>query len=213
MKRQATAKLNNLRVAPRKVRLLVDLIRGMHVAEALMQLKFSKKHAATSVMKLLRSAVANAEHNADIDIDTLIVKEAYVDGGPILYRWMPRAFGRAGKIRKRTSHIQIVLAPVSEKPATKNDKRKAAKAEQRATRRDGWLKKKAARHALRDAKFAPEKKADEETEKSVEKKSEATSQEDHSATKEEMKTDEPQNKEDKKSEVEISSNETELNQN
>ncbi|PIR75867.1 MAG: 50S ribosomal protein L22 [Candidatus Magasanikbacteria bacterium CG_4_9_14_0_2_um_filter_42_11] len=109
MKRQATAKLNNLRVAPRKVRLLVDLIRGMHVAEALMQLKFSKKHAATSVMKLLRSAVANAEHNADIDIDTLIVKEAYVDGGPILYRWMPRAFGRAGKIRKRTSHITIVL--------------------------------------------------------------------------------------------------------
>ncbi|OIO18837.1 MAG: 50S ribosomal protein L22 [Candidatus Magasanikbacteria bacterium CG_4_9_14_0_2_um_filter_41_10] len=109
MKRQATAKLNNLRVAPRKVRLLVDLIRGMHVADALIQLKFSKKHAATSVLKLLRSGVANAEHNADINIDTLIVKEAYVDGGPILYRWMPRAFGRAGKIRKRTSHITLVL--------------------------------------------------------------------------------------------------------
>ncbi|HBB38358.1 MAG: 50S ribosomal protein L22 [Candidatus Magasanikbacteria bacterium GW2011_GWD2_43_18] len=109
MKRQATAKLNNLRVAPRKVRLLVDLIRGMHAADALVQLKFSKKHAASSVLKLLRSAVANAEHNADIDIDTLMVKEAYVDGGPILYRWMPRAFGRAGKIRKRTSHITLVL--------------------------------------------------------------------------------------------------------
>lgn len=109
MKQQATAKLRNLRIAPRKVRLLVDLIRGMHVADALVQLKFSKKSAAKPVMKLLRSAVANAEHNASIDIDTLVVTEAYVDGGPILYRWMSRAFGRAAKIRKRTSHVTLVV--------------------------------------------------------------------------------------------------------
>ncbi|PIR76091.1 MAG: 50S ribosomal protein L22 [Candidatus Magasanikbacteria bacterium CG10_big_fil_rev_8_21_14_0_10_42_10] len=109
MKRQATAKLSSLRIAPRKVRLLADLIRGMHVSDALMQLKFSKKQAAVPVIKLLRSAVANAEHNANIDIDTLIIKESYVDGGPISYRWMPRAFGRAGKIRKRTSHVTLVL--------------------------------------------------------------------------------------------------------
>ncbi len=109
MKRQATAKLSSLRIAPRKVRLLTALIRGMHVADALMQLKFSKKQAAIPVMKLLRSAVANAEHNADIDIESLIIKEAFVDGGPMLYRWMPRAFGRAGKIRKRTSHITLVV--------------------------------------------------------------------------------------------------------
>lgn len=128
MKQTATAKLNNLRMAPRKVRLLADLIRGMHVAEALVQLKFSKKHAAKPMMKLLRSAVANAEHNNNIDIDTLVVTEAYVNGGPILYRWMPRAFGRATKIRKRTSHITIVVegeekaAPKKAKKATKETK-------------------------------------------------------------------------------------------
>jgi len=195
------------------VRLVIDAIRGLQVDEALTRLDFIPKAASEPVKKLLESAIANAEHNFKLKRADLFVKAVTADGGPMIKRWRPRAFGRAAPIRKRTSHIQIVLAPVSEKPATKNDKRKAAKAEQRATRRDGWLKKKAARHALRDAKFAPEKKADEETEKSVEKKSEATSQEDHSATKEEMKTDEPQNKEDKKSEVEISSNETELNQN
>lgn len=120
MKQTATAKLNNLRMAPRKVRLLADLIRGMHVAEALVQLKFSKKHAAKKVMTLLRSAVANAEHNGNIDIDTLVVKEAYVNGGPILYRWMPRAFGRATKIRKRTSHITLVVeGDVKEEKKTK----------------------------------------------------------------------------------------------
>ena len=129
MKQTATAKLNNLRMAPRKVRLLADLIRGMHVAEALVQLKFSKKHAAKKMMTLLRSAVANAEHNADIDIDTLIIKEAYVNGGPILYRWMPRAFGRATKIRKRTSHITLVVEG-DEKKVTPKKKKKAKKIEE-----------------------------------------------------------------------------------
>ncbi len=130
MKQQATAKLNNLRIAPRKVRLLADLIRGMHVAEALVQLKFSKKHAAKNLMTLVRSAVANAEHNENIDIDTLVITEAYVNGGPILYRWMPRAFGRATKIRKRTSHVTIVVegeekaAPKKEKKAKKTEEKK-----------------------------------------------------------------------------------------
>ncbi len=128
MKQTATAKLNNLRIAPRKVRLLADLIRGMHVAEALVQLKFSKKHAAKNMSVLLRSAVANAEHNADIDIDTLVVKEAYVNGGPILYRWMPRAFGRATKIRKRTSHITLVVEG-DEKIAKVKKAKKEASAE------------------------------------------------------------------------------------
>ncbi len=123
MKQTATAKLNDLRMAPRKVRLLADLIRGMHVAEALVQLKFSKKHAAKKMITLLRSAVANAEHNANIDIDTLVVKEAYVNGGPILYRWMPRAFGRATKIRKRTSHITLVVEGDEKKEAPKKEKK------------------------------------------------------------------------------------------
>jgi len=123
MKQTATAKLNNLRIAPRKVRLLADLIRGMHVAEALVQLKFSKKNAAKQMITLLRSAVANAEHNENIDIDTLIVKESYVNGGPILYRWMPRAFGRATKIRKRTCHVTLVVEG-EEKAAPKKTKAK-----------------------------------------------------------------------------------------
>jgi len=139
MKKQATAKLNNLRIAPRKVRLLADLIRGMHVADALMQLKFSKKQAAVPVMKLLRSAVANAEHNANIDINTLVVKESYVDGGPILYRWMPRAFGRAGKIRKRTSHITIVLEGDEKavKKAKKAEKTEKAEKAEKPSKKEG----------------------------------------------------------------------------
>lgn len=109
MKQTATAKLRYLRMAPRKVRLLVDVIRGMKADEALLQLQFSKRHASKPVYKLLASAIANAEHNANIDPATLIVKTAFVDGGPILYRSTPRAQGRATPIRKRTCHITLVL--------------------------------------------------------------------------------------------------------
>jgi len=127
MKQQSTATLKQLRIAPRKVRLLVDLIRGRDVADALLQLQFSKKHAAKPVSKLLRSAVANAEHNHGVDINTLVVKEAFVDGGPIMYRWMPRAFGRATKLRKRTSHITLVVEG-EEKKAVPKKAKKADKA-------------------------------------------------------------------------------------
>jgi large subunit ribosomal protein L22 len=109
MKKTATAKLRYLRMAPRKARLLIDMIRGMKASDALLQLQFSKRHASLPVYKLLASAVANAEHNASINSETLIIKTATVDGGPILYRSMPRAQGRATPIRKRTSHITLVL--------------------------------------------------------------------------------------------------------
>jgi large subunit ribosomal protein L22 len=109
MKKTATAKLRYLRMAPRKARLVIDMIRGMKVDEALLQLQFSKRHASLPVHKLLASAVANAEHNAGINPETLIIKTATVDGGPILYRSMPRAQGRATPIRKRTSHITLVI--------------------------------------------------------------------------------------------------------
>jgi large subunit ribosomal protein L22 len=105
----AKAQLRYLRMAPRKIRLIVDLIRGLHVTEAMKQLQFSKKDAARPIMKLLASAIANAEHNAQMKTETLIVKTAFVDGGPILYRSMPRAQGRATPLRKRTSHITIIL--------------------------------------------------------------------------------------------------------
>ena len=103
------AHLRGLRVSPRKVRLLIGLIRGLSAKEARLQLQFSSKEAARPVMKLLDSAIANARHNHAMDEKTLVVREAIVDGGSILYRWSPRAFGRATPIRKRTSHVTITL--------------------------------------------------------------------------------------------------------
>jgi large subunit ribosomal protein L22 len=121
-KMQTKAKLRSLRVAPRKVRLLIDLIRGMKVDKAINQLEFSKKDAAKPVLKLLKSAIANAEHNHKMKADTLVIKTAYVDGGATLHRWMPRAMGRATPIRKRTSHITLILEGDAEKDKKKTKK-------------------------------------------------------------------------------------------
>jgi len=107
--KQTKAILRSLKVAPRKVRLLIDLVRGMKVEDAINQLQFSKKEASGSVLKLLNSAIANALHNHGMKKDTLVIKTAFVDGGKTLHRWIPRAMGRATPIRKRTSHITIIL--------------------------------------------------------------------------------------------------------
>ena len=104
------ASLRHLRMSPRKVRLVVDVIRGKSVSEADTLLSFIKKEAAHPVQKLLRSALANAIHNFQLSKDVLRVKTITVDGGPMLKRSRPRAFGRAAPIRKRTSHIQLVLS-------------------------------------------------------------------------------------------------------
>lgn len=106
---QTTATLNRLRMSPRKVRLAAALIRGRRAAEARLQLQFAKKAAARPILKLLQSAVANAAHNHQLALESLVVKSVTVDGGQILYRWQPRAMGRATPIRKRTSRITIVL--------------------------------------------------------------------------------------------------------
>lgn len=103
------AKLRYLRMSPRKTRLVVDVIRGTKVDDALAQLKIMPKAAATPVTKLLNSAIANAEHNFNLDRKELKVKTVYVDGGPVLKRSKPRAFGRATPIHRRTSHITIIL--------------------------------------------------------------------------------------------------------
>lgn len=96
-------------MAPRKVRLVVDLIRGKNVTQALAALQFTGRSATTPVTKLLKSAMANAKNNFKLDPEKLYIKKITVDGGPTLKRWRPRAFGRAGMIRKRTSHISIIL--------------------------------------------------------------------------------------------------------
>ena len=102
------------RQSPYKMRLVIDQIRGKDVNEALGLLRFSKKHAAKQIEKVLNSAVANAEFKAreqddSIDVDTLYIKTAIVNEGPALRRFMPAAQGRATPIRKRTSHVEIIL--------------------------------------------------------------------------------------------------------
>lgn len=102
-------KLRYLRMAPRKVRILSDLLVGKSVAEAIVQLEQSRRTAARPLLKLLQSAIANAKHNFEADESGLMIKQITVDGGPTLYRWMPRAMGRATPIRKRTTHIVLTL--------------------------------------------------------------------------------------------------------
>lgn len=111
------ASLRFLRMSPRKVRLVVNAIRGLNVQAAETRLTFLEKSAAEPVLKLLRSAAANAEHNFHLNKETLFVKSIVADGGPTLKRSRPRAFGRSAVIRKRTTHITIVLAPKGEEAA------------------------------------------------------------------------------------------------
>lgn len=105
---EARAKLSYLRVAPRKARLVVDQIRGKAVVEAENILMFSERAVSKNILKLLKSAVANADLKG-LDVDSLMVSEVWVDGGPIVKRYRPRAMGRASRIHKRTSHITLIL--------------------------------------------------------------------------------------------------------
>ncbi|MBI1961181.1 MAG: 50S ribosomal protein L22 [Parcubacteria group bacterium] len=117
------------RISPRKVRLVVGLLRNQTVQGARNQLSVLPKRASRTVQKVLESAVANAKHNFKMDADALVITRAYVDGGPALKRWMPRAFGRASQIMKRTSHITIVIG---EKKAKKKAAAKSSAPRSRA---------------------------------------------------------------------------------
>jgi len=101
--------LRNLRMAPRKVRLVVDVVRGLPVAKAETQLYYMSRQAAVPVLKLMRSAVANAEHNYKLDPSTLFIKRIEVNDGLTLKRWQPKAMGRATPIRQRASHVTLIL--------------------------------------------------------------------------------------------------------
>ena len=104
--------VRNVRVAPRKARLVVDLVRGREVSEAVDILRFTNKKSAPIVLKAIKSAIANARQTGSnmVDIDRLIVKEIKVDEGQTLKRYLPRAQGRATPVRKRSSHITVKLA-------------------------------------------------------------------------------------------------------
>jgi large subunit ribosomal protein L22 len=106
---EARAVAKYIRMSPQKVRLVVDLIRGLKVGEAKRILLFTRKYAAIPVGKVLDSALANAKQNPNIDENILFVKEVFVDQGPSLKRWRARAQGRAAAIKKRMSHITVVL--------------------------------------------------------------------------------------------------------
>ena len=111
---QAKAVAKSVRIAPRKASLVVDLSRGKDVAEAITILRNTQRGASPVIEKLINSAVANAEHNYDMDADNLVISEAYVNEGATLKRFKPRAQGRASAINKRTSHITVVVTEKKE---------------------------------------------------------------------------------------------------
>lgn len=106
---EAKASLKYARVGAQKARLVVDTVRGKNVSDAFKTLTFMNKKSATMVKKLIESAVANADYKKAMDLDKLYVKTIWVDAGPVLKRFMPRAQGRAFGLRKKTSHINVVL--------------------------------------------------------------------------------------------------------
>lgn len=126
---RATARY--VRSAPRKTRLVVDHIRGESVEDARVFLKFTPRHVGRDVAKVLESAVANAEHNHELDGDSLHIVKAYVDEGPTLKRWRPRAKGRATQILKRTSHITVVVSDVPAKDLARRAKASGKSAQKR----------------------------------------------------------------------------------
>lgn len=154
-----------IRISPRKARQVIDLIRGKRVSEALAILKFTPQRASTAIEKVVKSAAANAENNLEMNKDALFIAEAYVDQGPSLKRYNPRAMGRADLIKRRTSHITVVVrekedpeTSVKEEPAKK--KRNAAPKKNEAQKQAAGMKKGAAapKEAVIQDKEAGEKK-------------------------------------------------------
>ncbi len=144
-----TAKTNYLRIAPRKVRVVADVLKGLPVQEAEAQLMLQRRRAAKPLLKLLRSAVANAKNNQRVNPDYLYIESIRVDGGPMLKRFLPRARGTATPIEKKTSHVSLVLAentrltprftivvPKKEKKLP-DEERRARKEKAREEMRDG----------------------------------------------------------------------------
>lgn len=146
---QVIAKLNYLRIAPRKMRLLVDLIRGKKVQEAMTLLDFSIKKGSKPLKKVLEQAIANAENNFQLKKSSLYISKITIDEGPKLKRWRARARGRAARIEKKTSHISLVLNEIKEKREAK--KVKGARVEEKK-------KVKEVKEVGKAPKFKPEKR-------------------------------------------------------
>ena len=106
---EARAVVRHVRMSPRKMRVVANLVRGKNINEAMSMLKLMPKKGAKIIRKLLISAIANAEGKGEVDVDELRIRDCNVDNGPILKRWMPRSMGRANRIQHRTSHVTVVV--------------------------------------------------------------------------------------------------------
>lgn len=132
---EITAKLKYLRISPRKVRLVADLIRGKRVSEAQTLLEFTIKRATKPLKKLLESAISNARNNFGLKESNLLISEIFIDEGPTLKRVRPRAFGKFFPIHKRTSHVTLILDEIErseEKKARKEEEKKSSLAKVKA---------------------------------------------------------------------------------
>lgn len=155
---KVTAKLNNLRISPQKVRLAANLMKGLDVANAQVQAENLVKGSSSSIGKLIKSAIANAENNFGLDRDNLYVYDIQVGEGVKLRRWMPRAFGRASLILKRSSHIYVTL---EERVEGKNRKTKEQLIREKKEREDA--KKRAEEAMAKEEKADGNKKEDQES--------------------------------------------------
>ena len=149
-----------LRISPRKARLVVEHIRGRTVPEARTVLAFTDRAAAREVEKLLRSAVSNAEANHGLIGDDLVVKTVFVDAGPVIKRWRPRARGRSAQVRKRTCHITVTLVPGLSATVTRAEPAAAEEKPKRRPRRKAAPKAKAETTAKKDAAAEDEPKTE-----------------------------------------------------
>ena len=137
---EAVAVAKFIRTSPTKARQVVDLIRGRHVDDARRVLRFSERSVSATVAKVLESAIANAEHNHSLPADELLVARAWVDEGPTLRRFRPRALGRATRIRKRTCHISVVVGRMEQperRPARTSSASGTAQRRRRSRTRSG----------------------------------------------------------------------------
>lgn len=146
----AVAKLRHLRIAPRKVRQVSDLVRGKKATEAQVLLKFLPKRASLPLIKLLKSAITSAKSNLQLDENNLYIAKITVDEGPKLKRWQPRARGQAYEIQKKTSHVTIVLDEIEKKPKKKKKAKKEKVIPEKIEKAEKAVKKE-------KPKFRPEK--------------------------------------------------------
>lgn len=165
---RVNAKLTNLRIAPRKTKLVADLIRGLDVDDAISQLEAEIKRSGLPMKRLLESAVANAENNFGLDRNNLYIFDVVIGAGPSYKRWMPRAHGRASQILKRTSKINLILEERIEGKGRKTKEQMEKERKQRMEAKKKAEKERQAESERKEKEEKTEKKKDEKTKQKTE---------------------------------------------